>query len=159
MTATLEEQVLTVTLTYTEFSPLAFKKQVQTPKASSAKETKAVNAPAKKTGTDKITSFALDVIQSEEDDNESRKIHRVSNFLEVMINLEHHLTQLKMFLASPHLGSLRAKAESLLGSVLQLLEIVALLSDCQTKVGLHHKLVSFIYFEEVVCHFYFCLYI
>ena len=134
MATNIEEEVLNVTVTYKDFSPLAFNKELQPPPA--AKETRqATGTPtSKKAGSDKTTTFALDVIKPLEKDSDGPKIHRVSNFLETVVNLEHHLTQLKMFITSPYLGNLRKKAEGLLDTILQLIEMVGLLHDCQSKV-------------------------
>ena len=44
------------------------------------------------------------------------------------------MIHLKMLLSSPHLGGLRGRAESLLTTLRQLLELFTLIVDCQHKV-------------------------
>jgi len=133
MAATIEEEILSVTVTYKDFSPLTFKQP--SPVAKESKHA-ANTSTSKKAGSDKITTFALDVINPREKDSDGPKIHRINNFLETIVNLEHHLAQLKMFLSSPHLGNMKKKAEGLLDTILQLMEMVDLLHNCQSKVCL-----------------------
>ena len=92
--------------------------------------------PYKKSGTDKLTSFALDLIKTSSDDP-APMLYRVVNLSEIYINLEHHTTRLKMVVMSSHLGSLKAKGEDLLDTFSQLLEVVSMLTECQTKVTMH----------------------
>lgn len=91
--------------------------------------------PSKKTVAEKTTSFALDVIKTSSGDS-IQKLYRVMNLSEISIDLEHHMTQLKLLLVSSHLGTLKAKGEGLLDTISQLLEIVTMLSECQTKVAI-----------------------
>ncbi len=130
----IDEKTLSVAVTLSDVSPIV-KKKVKAPQA--AKEmptTEKILPPTKKTGADKITSFAMDVIQSPQQDDLGNKILRINDFSDIMTNLEHRLAQLKIVLSSPHIGNFKERAEILLGTVLQLVEMVGLLHNCQTKV-------------------------
>ena len=88
--------------------------------------------PGKKLG-DKTTSFALGFQPAS--DSLVEYLYSVDNDTEICVGLENDGIQLKMLLASPHLGSLKAKAESLMKTLVELQELVGLLSDCQNKVS------------------------
>lgn len=61
----------------------------------------------------------------------------VDNDQDVMMSLENDIIGVKILLASPHLGSLRTRAEALKKTLLQLKELVDLLSQCQDQVRVH----------------------
>ena len=61
----------------------------------------------------------------------------VDNDQDVMMCLENDIIGVKILLASPHLGSLRTRAEALKKTLLQLKEFIDLLSQCQDQVRLH----------------------
>ena len=90
------------------------------------------SSPFKKSVSEKSTSFAMEA--SKISLAVSSQLYRVTNLPEVSIELEHHLTKLKMVVFSSTLRHLQTKGESLLDTLSQLTEIVQMLTECQTKV-------------------------
>ena len=92
---------------------------------------KDVPSHAKKQG-ERITSFAIGLPPPSPTRVECLLF--VSNIQNVLMELENDIINVKILLASPHLGSLRTKAETAMKTLLQLKELVGLLSECQDKV-------------------------
>lgn len=93
--------------------------------------TKADAAPGKKG-----TSFAVDFANPMDSSTQYsvRALYTVGNCEELLMELENDAIQLKLFLASPHTGSLRHKVNDLLDVVSKLREVIQLLAECQEQV-------------------------
>lgn len=59
---------------------------------------------------------------------------KLENHLAILIQLESNAIQLKQYLASPYIGALRHRTNSLLDTVSQLQELVHLVTECQEQV-------------------------
>ena len=83
----------------------------------------------------KGTSFAVDFASPVESstDYSVRYLYTIGNIEELLMELENDEIQLKLYLASPHLGTLRHKLNSLLDVVSRLRELIRLLSECQEQ--------------------------
>ena len=89
---------------------------------------------AKKHG-ERITSFAVGLPPPSPSGGKVKCLLFIENDQDVLMGLESDVISVKILLASPHLGSLRTRAEALKKTLLQLKEMVDLLSQCQDKVG------------------------
>lgn len=81
---------------------------------------------------DKMTTFAISFSQPSLPTFDY--LCTIDNGDEVQLLLEDNITQLKVVLSSPHLGSLRSRAETLLTTLRQLQELISLIGECQQKV-------------------------
>ena len=100
-------------------------------------------ATHKKPG-DKTTTFAISFEPSHHETQAADYLYTVGNDSEILLELEDAVIQLKLLLGSPHLGSLKERAESLLVSLRQLQELFELIADCQSRVSISAPYYSFI---------------
>ena len=92
-----------------------------------------VTSPARK-HSERTTSFAVGFRRPSLPEGAIECLLFVDNEEEILIQLENDVINVKILLASPHLGSLRARVESVMKTLVQLKELVALLSHCQDQV-------------------------
>lgn len=85
-----------------------------------------------KTAAKKGTSFSVGFVSPSE--SPSRYLYKIENSSELLMRLENDAIQLKIHLASPHIGGLKHKGNNLLDMVSQLQELVQLLTECQKQV-------------------------
>lgn len=83
--------------------------------------------PARKGAT-----FAVGLVSPTE--GSSRYLYKIENSSEILMKLENDAIQLKIYLASPHIGGLRQKVDVSLDTASKLRELVHLLMECQTQV-------------------------
>ncbi len=98
---------------------------------------KSVDNAEPKKGTDKSTSFALGFFKPA-DDVSIQNLYSVGNSTEISLELENDAIQLKIFLASPHVGHLKTKGENLLDTLSRLRELFYLVIECQEQVFIMH---------------------
>ena len=89
---------------------------------------------AKKRG-ERITSFAVGLPPPSPSAGRVECLLFIDNDQDVVMGLENDVINVKILLSSPHLGSLRTRAEALKKTLLQLKELMDLLSQCQDRVG------------------------
>ena len=105
--------------------------------STGARSSRDATSRSKKHG-ERITSFAVGLPPpSPSAGGRVNCLLFVNNDQDVMMGLENDIIGVKILLASPHLGSLRTRAEALKKTLLQLKELVDLLSQCQDQVRLH----------------------
>ena len=108
-------------------------KQVSTT-AGGLKTTRDITSPVKKP-SERITSFAIGFQPPPSSENVVECLYFVDNVEEVLIGLENDIIIVKILLGSPHLGSLSGRAESVMKTLMQLKELMGLLSSTQEKVS------------------------
>ena len=97
---------------------------------------KDVSSPTKKVKHgDRMTSFVVG-FQSlhSSDGGHVECLFFVENEEKILIELENDIIGVKILLSSPHLGSLRPRAESVMKTLMQLRELVGSLYHCQEQV-------------------------
>lgn len=98
-----------------------------------AKTTKDISSPSRR-HSERITSFTVGFQQPAISEAVVEYLCFLDNAREILIQLENDIINVKILLASPHLGSLRARVESAMKTLMQLKELVGLLAHCQEKV-------------------------
>ena len=73
-------------------------------------------------------------IRRERPSTPSQYLYKMENHRAILMQLENNAIQLKLHLASPHVGPLRHKANSLLDTMFQLQELLHLVTKCQEQV-------------------------
>lgn len=101
--------------------------------AGGTKTAKDVTSPARR-HSERMTSFTVGFQQPSISEAAVECLYFLDNEEEILIQLENDIINVKILLSSPHLGSLRARVESAMKTLLQLNELVGLLSHCQEKV-------------------------
>ena len=81
------------------------------------------------------TSFAVGLVTGSEEGS-TRYLHKMENGGEIVMKLENDAIQLKILLASPHIGSQKQKGNTMLDTVCRLKELVSLLAECQNQVAI-----------------------
>ena len=104
-----------------QIPPLIQKTVFQTPTVS--------EPPATKKGT----SFALG-FEPQHPSSPSQHLYKMENHAAILMQLENDVIQLRVYLASPHIGLLRNKANSLLDTLSQLQILLCLVTKCQEQV-------------------------
>ena len=103
---------------------------------SSVKNARDIPSPVKKLKHgDRTTSFAVGFQQLTASNGGVECLFFVENEERILLALENDIISVKILLASPHLGSLRPRVESVMKTLVQLRELVGSLSHCQDKVG------------------------
>ena len=151
MQSRLEQETITVTQSPIERYPFAVASPSPTPPQErdphskqvgiqpfitigGAKTTaKDVSSPVKKSG-ERTTSFAIGFQQPSTPESAVKCFFFVDNEGEILMGLENDIIGAKILLASPHLGNLRARVESVMKTLMQLKELMGLLSHCQDQV-------------------------
>ena len=87
-----------------------------------------------KKARDKTTTFAIAFDITPHPSQTADYLFTMGNDSDIILSLEDSIIHLKLLLVSPHLGSLKGKAESLLVTLRQLRELFTLMADCQQKV-------------------------
>lgn len=102
---------------------------------SSIKNARDIPSPVKKLKHgERATSFTVGFQQLPASNGEVKCLSFVENEERILIALENDIICVKILLASPHLGSLRPRVESVMKTLVQLRELVGYLSHCQDKV-------------------------
>ena len=101
--------------------------------AGALKTARDVTSPVKRHG-ERITSFAITFQPPTPSESVVECLLFVENDGEVLISLENDIINVKILLASPHLGNLRGRVEALMKTLVQLRELMSLLAHCQDQV-------------------------
>ena len=94
---------------------------------------KDVTSPARR-HSERMTSFTVGFQQPSISEAAVECLYFLDNEGEILIQLENDIINVKILLSSPHLGSLRARVELAMKTLMQLKELVGSLSHCQEKV-------------------------
>lgn len=112
---------------------LAVPNQKITFQTDASKGSKVAEAPPP---SKKGTSFALSFAKPPSSESAaSQHLFKLENHSAILMQLENDGIQLKLYLASPHVGALRLKANALLDTVTQLQELMHLVTKCQEQVS------------------------
>ena len=84
--------------------------------------------------SERITSFAIGFPPPSPSRGGVECLLFIDNKQDVLMSLENDVISVKILLASPHLGGLRTRLEAVMKTLLQLKELVGLLSQCQDQV-------------------------
>ena len=90
----------------------------------------------------KGTSFSLGFAEPPSSSVESssrQNLFKLENHAAILMQLENDNIQLKQYLASPHVGALKHRVNSLLDTVSQLQELMHLIVKCQEQVATSNK--------------------
>lgn len=92
---------------------------------------------ARASATKKGATFSLNFTRpSYSPSPTSQYLYTMENHAAILMQLENEAIQLKLHIASPHVGALRQRANKVLDTVSQLQELVHLLTKCQEQVKL-----------------------
>ena len=97
------------------------------------KTVKDVTIPARR-HSERMTSLTVGFQQPSISKAAVECLYFLDNEGDILIQLENDIINVKILLSSPHLGSLRTRVESTMKTLMQLKELVGLLSHCQEKV-------------------------
>ena len=117
--------------------------------AGGVQTTRDITSPVKK-HSERITSFAIGFQPPTSSESVVECLFFVDNLEDILTGLENDIITVKILLASPHLGSLRGRAESLMKTLIQLKELMGLLSHTQDKVSVYYYITPLCHVSHII---------